>query len=207
MSRRRTYNERRAYSAKVMRFRLGVYAARGGALTPGCQLLLLRLSDDMDARGYVSVPRSVLVEDLAAPPPRITEWLKEAVEGRFLDRVRRGQPGVTAVYQGLVRTPAEVRPGVPSQRYATADHAEVRPGVPVTASQRYAQHHPQEEETSRTSESTGTGRQFSGSQRGSNEKVEDHQARVSLAVCAFHEDWEPAPADCACTTDDRRRSA
>ena len=48
MTARRTFTERRVYSARVMKFRAGVYAGRG-KLTPGCQLLLLRLADDMNA--------------------------------------------------------------------------------------------------------------------------------------------------------------
>lgn len=133
----------RTYSARVMRFRHGVYGARKH-MTPGCLLLLLRLSDDMDAKGYVSVPRTKLAEDLACPAARITEWINEAVTAKYLSRVRRGRPGVTAVYQGMVVRPAEVRPGVPSQRYATANQEEVRPGVPLSEPQRYATAVPQE---------------------------------------------------------------
>jgi hypothetical protein len=128
----------RSYSARVMRFRAAVYRQRG-KLTPGCQLLLLRMSDDMSAVGIVSIPRSRLADELAAPPPRITEWVTEAKRAGFLSTVRRGRPGVTAVYQGL-----EVRPGVPSTRYAQPDQAEVRHGVPPTEGQRYATHPSQE---------------------------------------------------------------
>lgn len=139
---RRTYRERRSYSAKVMRFRGAVYPEREG-LTNGCRLLLLRLSDDMNGNGIVSVPRSVLAADLGVAPARITEWIRMATDLGLLDQVRRGRPGVTAVYQGLY-VPPEVRPGVPSQRYARADQAEVRPGVPSSAPQRYATAVPQE---------------------------------------------------------------
>jgi hypothetical protein len=139
---RRTYRERRTYSAKVMRFRGAVYPEREG-LTNGCRLLLLRLSDDMSATGIVSVPRSVLAADLGVAPARITEWIRMAMDLHLLDQVRRGRPGVTAVYGAKIPTP-EVRPGVPSQRYARADQAEVRPGVPSTAPQRYATAVPQE---------------------------------------------------------------
>lgn len=139
---RRTYREKRNYSAKVMRFRGAVYPERE-RLTNGCRLLLLRLSDDMDGTGIVSVPRSVLAADLGVAPARITEWIRMAMDLQFLDRVRRGRPGVTAVYAAKVPS-AEVRPGVPSQRYARADQAEVRPGVPSSVPQRYATAVPQE---------------------------------------------------------------
>jgi hypothetical protein len=132
----------RNYSARVMRFRAGVYAARG-RITPGCQVLLLRLSDSMDSRGIVSVPRSRLADEFDCPPVRITEWVNQAFAAGFLDRVRRGRPGVTAVYQGLVVGP-EVREGVPSQRYATTNQVEVRDGVPQNEVQRYARAVPQE---------------------------------------------------------------
>ena len=55
----------KSYSDRVMRFRRGVYAGRD-VLTPGCQVLLLRLSDDMNANAIASVPRTQLAEDLAA---------------------------------------------------------------------------------------------------------------------------------------------
>lgn len=137
----------RTYSARVMRFRRGVYAHRD-EITPGCQVLLLRLSDDMNGNAIVSIPRSRLADELDCPPVRITEWINQAFEAGFLDRVRRGRPGVTAVYQGLVKVregvPSEVREGVPSQRYATTNQAGVREGVPLSEPQRYARAVPQE---------------------------------------------------------------
>lgn len=118
----------KTYSDRVMKFRRGVYAARRH-VTPGCLLLLLRLSDDMAANCIVSVPRSTLAEELDAPPSRITEWIAEARAAGYLDVVRRARPTVTAVYQGLY---------VDSKRYAPAylrgtpqvSSEEVRPGVP-----------------------------------------------------------------------------
>jgi hypothetical protein len=142
----------KTYSARVMKFRRGVYANRRH-LTSGCQLLLLRLSDDMSATAIVSVPRSTLAVDLDCPPARITEWIAEAKAAGFLSVVRRARPKVTAVYQGLY---------VASERYAPADlrgtdllsSGEVRHGVPQIGVQRYAQHLPQENKTP-TSEQTG----------------------------------------------------
>lgn len=156
---RRTYNERRAYSARVMRFRKAVYSEREPvtmfdlrkgepvefAMTNGCRLLLLRLSDDMDANGNVSVPRSELAAHLGTAPARITEWIHSAQRLGFLAQVRRGRPGVTAVYRGLVPGDVEVREGVPSERYARADHAGVREGVPAEGPTWYATHPCQEE--------------------------------------------------------------
>jgi hypothetical protein len=47
----------RSYSARVMKFRRGVYANRRN-ISAGCQVLLLRLSDDMNPNAIVSVPRT-----------------------------------------------------------------------------------------------------------------------------------------------------
>ncbi|HEX2893167.1 MAG TPA: hypothetical protein VHO29_04095 [Marmoricola sp.] len=129
----------------MMKFRRGVYAARR-RLTPGCQLLLLRLSDSMDTKAIVSVPRSTLAEDLDCPPSRVSEWVAEAKAAGFLSVVRRARPQVTAVYQGLYVVP---------ERYAPADlrgtppvsSQEVRPPVPLNGPQRYAQHPTQENKT------------------------------------------------------------
>jgi hypothetical protein len=137
----RAISERR-YSARVMRFRAAVYGPREG-LTNGCRLLLLRLSDAMDGHCKVSVPRSALSRELGVAPARITEWVHMAKDLGLLDTVRRGRPGVTAVYQGLIPA-TEVRQGVPSTWYARADQAEVRQGVPSSAPQRYATAVPQE---------------------------------------------------------------
>jgi hypothetical protein len=128
----------RNYSARVMRFRQGVYVNRG-AISAGCQVLLLRLSDDMDAKCIVSVPRSKLAAELAAPAPRITEWIQQAREAGFLEVARRARPRVTAVYRGLYVPPHEVRPAVPLERYGNCDPSEVRPAVPLNGAGRYAQ--------------------------------------------------------------------
>lgn len=144
----------RTYSDRVMKFRRGVYANRK-RLTPGCQVLLLRLSDSMNANAIVSVPRSSLADEFDCPPVRVTEWVNQAIKLGFLSRVRRGRPGVTAVYQGLTVLP-EVREGVPSQRYATTNQAEVREGVPHIEAQRYARAVPQENKTLPTEQTNVT---------------------------------------------------
>lgn len=191
---RRTYTERRVYAARVMRFRRGVYAARRD-LTSGCQLLLLRLSDDMNERCVVSVPRKVLADDLDAPKPRITEWIAEAVKAGFLSRVVRGRPGVSAVYQGLVQEPAEVRPSVPSTRYGKPDHVEVRPGVPSLAPTRYATGGTHEVQRTEPSVTTGQEAPTRDRDEGTYERAEDHQAVVDRTACEWHRPFA-CPTDC-----------
>lgn len=132
----------RSYSSRVMRFRAGVYANRG-LITPGCQVLLLRLSDDMSAKGIVSVPRSKLAAEFGCAPARITEWIAQAKDAGFLSTVRRARPKVTAVYQGLYVLP-EVREGVPQPEVRQTGPIEVREGVPLSGLQRYARAVPQE---------------------------------------------------------------
>lgn len=90
----------KSYSDRVMRFRRGVY--RHPSLTAGCKVLLLWMSEAMNAKAIVSIPRSRMAEDLGVAPARVSEWVKQAKAAGFLDIVRRGRPGVTAVYQGLV---------------------------------------------------------------------------------------------------------
>ena len=121
---RRTYLERRSYSARVMMWRREVYAKRAG-LTAGCRVLLLRLSDDMDAKCIVSIPRSQLADEFSVAPARISEWIAQGKSHGFLDVVKRGRPGTTAVYQGI-RPNREVRESVPM-----GDDLGVRETVPV----------------------------------------------------------------------------
>ncbi len=64
-------------------------------------MLLLFLADRMTQDRRVSVPRSTLATALRVSERRITERIKEAHEHGFLSTVRRGQKGITAVYQGL----------------------------------------------------------------------------------------------------------
>lgn len=110
------------------RFRKAVYAPREG-MTNGCRVLLLRLCDSMNANGVVSVPRSQLADEFGVAPARITENITLAKRLGFLDTVRRGRPGVTAVYQGLIPPPDMVRkPGGDM----------VRQGVPQKDSTWYA---------------------------------------------------------------------
>lgn len=132
----------RTVSDRVLRFRRGVYLNRA-RITPGCQVLLLRLSEDMSANAIVSIPRSKLAEEFDCAPARITEWVNQAKQAGFLSQVRRGRPGVTAVYQGLIVAP-EVREGVPTAGVRKTEPHLVREGVPDSEVQRYARAVPQE---------------------------------------------------------------
>lgn len=91
------------------RFKAAVYEGREG-MNNATRVVLLRLSDDMTTAGIVSVPRSKLAADLGVHPSRISEAVARARKLGFLDTVRRGRPGVTAVYQALVPPSQGVRP-------------------------------------------------------------------------------------------------
>lgn len=100
-------------------FKRAVFAGR---MPDSVKVLLLRLLEDMNHKLIVSVPRSKLAQDLGVPPPRISERIKVARDLGYLGQVRRGRPGVTAVYQGFAvrqrgteSVPLEVRHPVPSE--------------------------------------------------------------------------------------------
>ena len=131
----------RTFSDQVIRFRRGVYQNRG-LITPGCQVLLLRLSEDMSVRAIVSIPRSQLATEFGCAPARITEWVKQAKAAGFLSVVKRARPGSTAVYQGLYVHP-EVRESVPRPEVRKTEPDEVREGVPLNGLPRYARAVPQ----------------------------------------------------------------
>lgn len=77
-------------------------------MTDACRVLLFKLAEHMNSRGYVSVPRSKLAADLGIAPARVSERIKLARRLGYLDIVRRGRPGVTATYQAIFPDP-EVR--------------------------------------------------------------------------------------------------
>lgn len=89
-------------------------------MTDGCRVLLLRLADAMDSRGYVSIPRAKLAAQLGVAPARISERIKLARALGFLDIAEPARPRYTAVYQGTIpdavggteSVPLEVRPPV-----------------------------------------------------------------------------------------------
>lgn len=152
-----------------MRFRRGVYLNRG-RITPGCQVLLLRLSEDMSANAIVSVPRTRLAEEFGCDPARITEWMKQARAAGFLSIVKRARQHTTAVYQGLYVSPAGVREGAPLddlsgvRSYAPGG---VRESAPLGLPQGCALTPTQEEVQTAGSEPTPITRL---AQRGSNER-------------------------------------
>ena len=78
------------------RWRAEVYTS--GLVDDQVRILLLRLLEDMDFRGNVSVPRSVLADDLGIHPSNVTARVTKAKRAGFLDVVRAGRPGVTAEY-------------------------------------------------------------------------------------------------------------
>ena len=134
----------RTYSDRVVKFRRGVY--QHPEISLGCKLLLIRLSDSMSAAAKVSVPRSVLAADLNVAPARISEWVKQAKDARFLSTVRRARPGVTAVYQGLF-VGTESVPSPEADRgtdFLTSQGTETGP---PNRTQRYGNHPPQEVQT------------------------------------------------------------
>lgn len=88
------------------RWKRAVYAGCPG-MTDGCRVLLLRLLDDMNRNGVVSVPRSRLAAELGVAPARISERIKLARHLGYLDLVRRARPKVTAVYQATIPAPVE----------------------------------------------------------------------------------------------------
>lgn len=156
------------YSPRVARFREGVYAS---SVSYGCRLLLLRLADQMSARAIVSVPRAQLAEALDCDPSRITGWVNEAKKAGLLDTVRRGRPGVTAVYQGLVWCGNR-----------TTSHG----AVSLTRSVRKPHHLEVRKPPSQEVVESGTEVESPRSQRGSDEETEDRHADSELQVCDCH---------------------
>ena len=118
------------------RWKRAVYARHPGFTLPdgtgvaplsdATRVLLLRLLEDMDSGGYVSVPRSRLAEEFGVPPARITERVKLARQHGFLYPVRAARLGRScAVYQAVFPSRRGTS-GVP-----LADAVEVRPPVPL----------------------------------------------------------------------------
>src|SRR5690554_5689529 len=66
------------------------------------RVVLLALAEHMRENGYVSVARRTIAAEIGRDPRRINERIQAAVDARLLDRVRRGRPGVTAVYRAVL---------------------------------------------------------------------------------------------------------
>jgi len=108
------------------RWRRAVYAPRPG-MTDGCRVLLLRMLDEMNANGVVSIPRSRLAAELGIAPARVSERIKLARSLGFLDVVRRARPKITAVYQAVIPPDLRGTGAVPHK-----GNSEVRTAVTVT---------------------------------------------------------------------------
>lgn len=93
-------NGRRDGPDRITRWRKEILKPRKD-MTDSTRVLLFKLGEHMTARGIVSIPRSKLAEDLGIAPARVSERIAVAKMVGFLDTVRRGQPGVTAVYQAI----------------------------------------------------------------------------------------------------------
>lgn len=75
---------------------------RSPLISDSVRVLLIALHDDMNADGFVSVPRKQLAVRLGKTPRRVAERFEQAVAAGFLDRVRAGRPTVTAEYRAML---------------------------------------------------------------------------------------------------------
>ncbi|MCH1867077.1 hypothetical protein [Nocardioides sp. CFH 31398] len=173
------------------RFRAAVYAEREG-MTNGCRVLLLRLADSMNARGIVSVPRAQLADEFGVHTSGITERIKLARDLGFLDIVRRGRPGVTAVYQGLI--PASmVRQSAPPSMVRKPGGDMVRQSAPSESATWCATDPTQEGDGKRESpRPRSVGHR---DEKRSNEKIASTKAAVDVTDCEWHP-WQRCPEDC-----------
>lgn len=105
------------------RWRAAVFEPRPG-MTDACRVLLLYLHDHMDNKGIVSIPRRKLAESLGIAERRITERMNLAKALGFFDTVRRGRPGVTAVYQATIPN------HIVREAHHVDDHSMVRETAP-----------------------------------------------------------------------------
>lgn len=121
----------RTYSARVMRFRQGVYRSR--TLNAGTKVLLLRLSESMNQNCIVSVPREQLAAEFHCDKARVSEWVKQAKDQNYLSVVKPAKRGRTAVYQGM----NGVRPAAPHSDEQTSEQ-----GAELRTPSRYAKPHP-----------------------------------------------------------------
>jgi len=87
-----------------LRARWTAAAYRSPLITDSVRVVLLVLAEQMTEAGYVSVPRTEIADRIGRSPRRVTERLELARVTGFLDVVRRGQPGRTAEYRGLIPT-------------------------------------------------------------------------------------------------------
>jgi hypothetical protein len=156
------------------------------------RVVLLLLADHMRADRKVSVPCCDLAATLGKSERRVGHRIGEAIDRGFLVRVRRGQKGITAEYQGTFPSAVSMTPGVPAEttlsRTATSPLRKA-PGVPAETPVRRTPGVP----TTTTAE-----RQSDPQHRnvGNDEKTQDRPAVVDLPVCSWHLHIA-CPEDCA----------
>jgi hypothetical protein len=162
-----------------------IFRSRPG-MTDGCRVLLLRLLEDMNHKGIVSIPRSKLAAELGVAPARISERIALARDLGFLDVVRRARPKVTAVYQATIPKQSRGTESVPLPPIG-----EVRspfplrgtPAVPLKGGSEVQIPGTQVGNAPREPERTPTGRPRN---VGNDEGLRDDPARYGLTVCDCH---------------------
>lgn len=94
---------------------------RHAGINNSVRVLLLYLADNMRADRTVSIPQSRIAEALGVSTRRVKERIAAARSAGLLDTVRKGRPGTTAMYQGLLPKPslgADVRTNQTAQHGA-----------------------------------------------------------------------------------------
>lgn len=116
----------------VADWRAVVYRHRAEGVSNGVRVLLVYLADHMNVDRTVSVPRSQIAADLGVSASEIRTRLQAARAAGLLDTVRRGRPGVTAVYAATFPKAAPV--GATTGPRGGHDVAPLgNPGVPKDA--------------------------------------------------------------------------
>jgi hypothetical protein len=155
---------------------------RSPLLSDPQRVVLLLLADHMRADRKVSVPCCDLAAVLGKSERRIGHRIGEAIERGFLVRVKRGQKGVTAEYQGTFPNAVSVTPGVPAEtafsRTATSPLRKA-PGVPAETTVRRTHGGP----TTTTAEPRSDPHHRD---VGNDEKTEDQPAPSDDQVCECH---------------------
>jgi hypothetical protein len=144
--------------------------------------MLLLLADHMKADRKVSVPCRELAATLGKSERRVGHRIGEVIALGFLVRLKRGQKGITAEYQGTFPNAVRVTPGVPAEtslsRMATSPLRKA-PGGPAETAVRWTPGGP----------TTTTAERRSDPHRrhvGTDEKSEDQPVRSAPPVCDCH---------------------
>ena len=80
---------------------------RSSSIAPRVRLGLLDMADFMNEDRVVSRPRHLIASDMGITERSVDRIISAAHEAGLLSTVRRGQKGVTAVYQGTFPTPVQ----------------------------------------------------------------------------------------------------